>query len=274
MVSRSFVKHGGRAANVSRPTTRMYAVWAWTVSVAALLTASYRAHADPDVEVMQGAAIFQSDCAGCHGRTASGGRGPDLTRGLFRHAHDDGALFRVIAVGIPGSAMPGALAHHSTEDIWRLVRYVRSLVRTGVASTTTGSALAGQQLFHGRGACSTCHRVDGRDTPVGPGLADIGQRRTADALRTALLRPNPEAPPAWWFLRVTTASGIVHRGRRMDEDTFSVRLIDERGTLWSFQRAAVRSIESLKASTMLDSTTGLTPAEVDDLVAYLGTLAR
>jgi cytochrome c oxidase cbb3-type subunit 3 len=242
--------------------------------VAAHLTAAYRARAASDADVMQGAAIFQSDCAGCHGRTASGGRGPDLTRGLFRHADDDGALFRVIAVGIPGSAMPGALANHSTEDIWRLVRYVRSLSRTDVAPPTTGNPLAGQQLFHGRGACSTCHRVDGRDTPVGPSLGDIGRQRTADALRAALLEPNPEAPPAWWFLRVTTANGIVHRGRRMDEDTFSVRLMDERGTLWSFQRAGVRSIERVKTSTMLDCTSVLAPAEVDDLVAYLVTLAR
>ena len=49
-------------------------------------------------------------------------------------------------------------------------------------------------------------------------------------------------------VRVTTVDGTVHSGRRMDEDTFSVRLLDDRGTLRSFERSAVRSIERVTAS--------------------------
>jgi mono/diheme cytochrome c family protein len=104
-----------------------------------------------------------------------------LTRGPFRRAVDDGALFRVIATGIPGSAMPGALASHSTEDVWQLVRYVRSLARTTVAPATAGNPVLGRQLFDARGGCSACHSVDGRATPSGPGLGDIGRPLPAAA---------------------------------------------------------------------------------------------
>src|SRR5215471_273499 len=78
-------------------------------------------------DVSDGASLFKAECASCHGRRATGGLGPDLTRGIFRTAVDDEAMFRVIAGGIPGSRMPGALGRHSADDVWQLVGYVRSL---------------------------------------------------------------------------------------------------------------------------------------------------
>jgi mono/diheme cytochrome c family protein len=168
-------------------------------------------------DIGSGAAMFDAECASCHGRRATGGLGPDLTRGTFRIAVDDDALFRVIATGIPGSRMPGALGRHSAEDVWQLVGYVRSL------SPSTGTAPA---------------RDDNRarqPAPVEPSPRMVG---TSGVL----------APDTNQTVRVTTADGTVHSGRRMDEDTFSVRLLDDRGTLRSFERSAIRSIERVAAS--------------------------
>jgi putative heme-binding domain-containing protein len=225
-------------------------------------------------DLSAGADLFRSDCAGCHGRDATGARGPDLTRGTFRHAGDDASLFRVIARGIPGSPMPGALSLHSEPAVWQLVAYIRSLSHAPDTSNLEGAAAAGKHLFEQSGRCLTCHLVDGRGACLGPDLSGIGLARTKSALRLSLVRPSPEVDPAWWSVRLVDATGRVFQGRRMDEDTYSVRLLDARGQLRSFERATVRSIERIEASTMPGYGTTLTRTEIDDLVAYLSTLTR
>ena len=181
-------------------------------------------------DIGTGAALFDAECASCHGRRATGGLGPDLTRGTFRIAVDDDALFRVIASGIPGSRMPGALGRHSAEDVWQLVGYVRSLSpSTGTASPRTDS--------------------------------DTAEPAPAEPLR-AVGTTGATAPDTNQTIRITTADGMVHSGRRMDEDTFSVRLLDDRGTLRSFERSAIRSIERVAASIPPRDAT-----ENDDIVA-------
>lgn len=225
-------------------------------------------------DILEGAKLFRSECAVCHGKDGTGARGPDLTRGTFRHGGDDAALFRVIAMGIPGSPMPGALSVHSAPAVWQLVAYVRSLNRAADAPESGRNPAAGKRLFEDRGRCLTCHLVDGRGAVLGPDLSDVGRERTKSSLRLSLIQPSAEVDPAWWSVRVVDATGTVHTGRRMDEDTYFVRLLDERGQLRTFERAAMRSIESIKTSTMPGYETELTPVEIDDLVAYLATLRR
>jgi cytochrome c oxidase cbb3-type subunit III len=225
-------------------------------------------------DVAAGADLFRSSCAGCHGRDATGARGPDLTRGAFRHGSDDAALFRIIAMGIPGSPMPGALSLHSEPAVWQLVAYVRSLNRAPDASIVVGDAAAGRSLFEQRGRCLTCHLVDGRGACLGPDLSGIGRGRSTSSLRLALVRPNANVDPAWWSVRLVDATGRVHQGRRMNEDTYSVRLLDAGGRLRTFDRAAVRALSRIETSTMPDYASELTRTEIDDLVAYLSTLTR
>ena len=181
-------------------------------------------------DIGSGAAMFDAECASCHGRRATGGLGPDLTRGTFRIAVDDDALFRVIASGIPGSRMPGALGRHSAEDVWQLVGYVRSLSpATRTAPTPTDSGARQRAPVETPRAVGT----------TGVVAADTNQ-----------------------IVRVTTVDGTVHSGRRMDEDMFSVRLLDDRGTLRSFERSAIRTIERVAASIPRRDAT-----EIDDVLA-------
>src|SRR5579864_1452220 len=47
---------------------------------------------------------FRINCALCHGLGArGGGRGPDLTRAVKKHTHNDAEMFQVISNGIPGT---------------------------------------------------------------------------------------------------------------------------------------------------------------------------
>ena len=76
-------------------------------------------------DIQLGRRLFELDCASCHGGDARGGRGPDLTRGTFRHATNDEQLFQVVRFGIPGTEMPSRA--RTDPRAWRVVAYLRSL---------------------------------------------------------------------------------------------------------------------------------------------------
>src|SRR5436190_20007727 len=63
---------------------------------------------------------FRILCAPCHGISAAGGRGPDLT---IVSGHTDRDLYGVIARGVLGSEMPAYEDRIDADGIWRLVSY-------------------------------------------------------------------------------------------------------------------------------------------------------
>ena len=85
--------------------------------------------------ITAGAALYQANCAGCHGPRGAGD-GPD-GRGLPRSPadlraphtaqHTAGDLFWWISHGIPGSGMPGFGSRLSEEERWELINYLRAL---------------------------------------------------------------------------------------------------------------------------------------------------
>src|SRR5258708_1160501 len=68
-----------------------------------------------------GAKIFRSPCADCHGLRGEGGKGPNLTTGVFFHGSSDLELFHNITEGIAGTAMQGVF--FSDGQVWQLVAY-------------------------------------------------------------------------------------------------------------------------------------------------------
>ena len=74
-------------------------------------------------------------------------------------------------------------------------------------------------------------------------------------------------------MRITRDDGSVIEGLRMSEDTFTIRIIDEDETLWSFSKGQIRSFERIKDTTMPTADT-LSAGQVDDLVAYLFSLRK
>ena len=75
-------------------------------------------------DVAAGAKIFRLHCAECHGLHGEGGRGPNLTTGVYYHGAADANLFNNITDGIPGTAMPGVF--FSSDQVWQVVSYVRN----------------------------------------------------------------------------------------------------------------------------------------------------
>jgi len=78
-------------------------------------------------DAASGAKIYRSSCAPCHGIDGTGGAGPDLTPGEFRHGVTDWALFNTVRRGIPGTKMEGQDLPY--QSVWQVVTFVRSLIR-------------------------------------------------------------------------------------------------------------------------------------------------
>src|SRR5438093_6970812 len=115
---------------------------------------------DPQA-VEAGRGAFRIYCSPCHGIRAEGGRGPDLTRGVYSEGDRDADLFAVISSGVPGTEMPSFSLGLGDENTWRVISYIRSVTRHD-AEKATGDAASGEKLFWGKGGCGGCHRVGAR----------------------------------------------------------------------------------------------------------------
>lgn len=74
------------------------------------------------------------------------------------------------------------------------------------------------------------------------------------------------------YVRAVTRDGKTVTGRRLNEDTYTVQLIDTNERLVSFLKADLREYAVLKTSAMPSYKDRLTAEELDDVVAYLRTL--
>ena len=216
-------------------------------------------------EVDQGRQAFEANCAVCHGMDASGGRGPNLRRAHIQRAPDEASLCDLIESGIPPEMPAGAFL--TDVEVRSLVAYVRSLGQSAAAAVT-GDTVRGEQVFAANG-CSACHILAGRGTAIGPELTDLGDRRSAAYVREVLLDPASRLPAEFLMVRVTTLSGQVAEGIRVNEDNYSIQLRDTSGSLRSFEKAELRSQERLKGQTPMPSFKNLPSADVQDLLAYL-----
>ena len=223
------------------------------------------------VDQLMGQRTFRAQCGRCHGRDARGNDesgSPDLT-GIL-DANTEQALFSVIRDGIRGTAMIGINRRSSDQMVWQIVTYLNSFSIDPSAYNLAGNVGRGRQLYNANG-CASCHRVEGDGGRHGPDLTTIGERLDPAELRTSLTDPNETVIPRWWTMRVTRQDGSVIEGRRMDEDTFTVRLLDVDENLWHFVKSDLRLTEPIRASTM-PAADDLTGGELDDLVAYLFSL--
>ena len=264
------------------PVRRLRAVVAPVFLTSVFLTTSPAAtHAQEATEnpftsrldIRMGERLFRQQCGRCHGRDAQGGElGPDLTSG-FRNASTDAGLFTVVREGLPNTEMIGISRSTTDQSVWMVVSYLNSLNDTADIELP-GNATAGMRTFNGKGGCASCHMVNGQGGRRGPDLTRVGNRREPDELASDLRTPDEDVAPRWWTVRVTRENGSVVQGLRMNEDTFTLRLMDEQDNLWSFSKGRIRSYERIETSTMPSVEGLLTASEVDDLVAYLFSLRQ
>lgn len=72
-----------------------------------------------------GRALFESNCAACHGLDASGGLGPNLNNNAFVNSQSDSDLIQFILNGRPGTAMNGFQGILYEDDLVNLIKLLR-----------------------------------------------------------------------------------------------------------------------------------------------------
>jgi cytochrome c oxidase cbb3-type subunit III len=144
--------------------------------------------------------------------------------------------------------------------------------RGGGTAATTGHAASGKALFEGKGACATCHRVGASGPRVAPDLTEIGTFRQPTELHQKLIDPNAVVRSANRFVEATTKRGVKISGRLLNQDTFTIQLLDANERLVSLSRSDLQDFVFVKNSPMPSYRDKLTQAELDDVVAYLVSL--
>jgi cytochrome c oxidase cbb3-type subunit III len=229
---------------------------------------------------------FRINCALCHGLGArGGGRGPDLTRAQKKHAHSDAELFEVISNGIPGTAMPangtnGQGVGMTDEEIWQIITYIRS-VEVKAPSRPIGNPAHGKELFYGDANCSLCHMIAGKGGRLGPELTGVGASRTRDSIIDSVRNPSrrlawglaeatKEFPQEYETITVVTADGKEIKGVALNEDNFSVQMMDSSEQIYLLDKDKLRSFKKSRESMMPVFTPEvLTDKDLDDIVEYL-----
>ena len=223
---------------------------------------------DSEQDVQKGNVLFQTHCSYCHGTYGAGGRGADLTTGIYRFGGSDAELFRTIRNGIPGSEMGPPRV--DDDDLWRIIGFVKKL---GLAppEELPGDAAQGKQAYLASG-CNSCHSINGEGGTLGPDLSDVGRRRGLSHLQESLLKPEADLPTNYRGTRLVTMAGETIAGIRLNEDDYSIQIRDTNGNPRSFVKDKLQRIQRDDPSLMPAYGSTLSEQQIKDLISYLATL--
>lgn len=273
-------------------TARIFVVLVVACSAAALFaqqpdTVRNPLATDPTA-ALGGEQVYRGTCQSCHGPAGQGDRergGPALSAPALARGNEDAELFRNIRNGIPGTQMP-SFQRLSDEQIWRVITYIRTLQGNIAADPASfepveGNPAAGEALFFGKAACSTCHEVNARGGVTAPDLSTAGRLAPA-VLRRKIMAPDEPIPPppgarggggavpAPVTIVARRPDGREIRGVRRNEDLYSLQMVDATGQLHLLDKLKLASVTVEPRSLMpSDYATRLTPEEITNLVAYL-----
>jgi putative heme-binding domain-containing protein len=141
----------------------------------------------------------------------------------------------------------------------------------GTRAVALGDPRTGEALFEQKG-CLGCHRVRGRGSLFSVDLSEIGAIRSAEALQRALTDATELVTPQRRFVRAVASDGRVISGRRLNEDTFTVQILDNEGRLVSLVKSQLREYTTSRRSPRPAAKDKLTDEERAHLTAYLAAL--
>jgi len=163
-------------------------------------------------EILEFGTLYAEDCAGCHGAEGRGGAAIALANPVYLAIAGDAAIRRVIANGVPGTAMPafaesagGMLTDAQIDVITKGIRSRWS--RRGIldaanppsyAAKSTGDAMRGEAAY--KTYCESCHGPGGRGGVKGSSVTDDSFLGLVSdqGLRTIVITGRPElGAPDW-----------------------------------------------------------------------------
>jgi len=158
------------------------------------------------------------------------------------------------------------------------VFYATAVILAGQQQPGNASAIAaGEALFFGKAGCAGCHEVNGRGGVTGPDLSAAGTK-SAEELSAKIRNPNNSTPAAGGRGGPLTVTAKMRDGReiqgvRRNEDTFTLQMVDASGQLHLLDKTTLAEIRNENRSLMpADYTSRLSAEEIQNLIAYLGTL--
>jgi len=221
-------------------------------------------------DLAEGRRLYRTNCGVCHGMEGRSGRGARLAVREHRHGNSDAELFRIIQNGIPGTEMPGLWLDE--DSVWKIILVVREFEKdAGVAcAAEPGDPAAGKELYFGAGGCRACHTIGQEGGRIGPDLSYIGFNYSRNQLRIALRDPSRDVGPRYRTVQVAGSHGMS-QGVLLNEDAYSVHLMEHSGRLRSFLKDEVDSVRK-PGGTLMPAYGHFNSAEMDDILAFLCTL--
>jgi putative heme-binding domain-containing protein len=219
-------------------------------------------------QIQAGYRLYVGQCQICHGNNGDNIAGVNLSRQQFKTVRSDDDIRRMITTGNPAGMPPFALKPEELDD---LVAFVRSGLDQDGVTFRLGDAERGNAVYDNAG-CVQCHRVAGQGARTAPDLTDIGFIRRPGQIMASLTNPNKATQPINRPVTIVTKDGRTIKGRRYDEDTFSLRLIDSQERVLSIQKSDISRYDVGMTSDMPSYRDKLTDGEISDLLAYLVSL--
>lgn len=243
------------------------------LAIAVLSCASFSGLAqDRDVQRSsnQGAQLYETNCAVCHGGDGSGAKSESIITPNFI-TMSDAELTKSLHDGTAGGMPP--YASLGDANIAALVRYMRKLQGqsdTTAATPVKGDPIAGRVLYFGKARCSSCHMVQGEGGFIATDLTVYSRGHAPDAIRQVILTPYTNLIPASRVVEVQTKAGTKLSGVIRHENNFNIDLQTEDGQYHSLVRSDLADVHYTGHSLMPnDYGTKLTPAELDNIVSFL-----
>jgi putative heme-binding domain-containing protein len=221
-------------------------------------------------DIVYGALLYSSNCINCHGENGDLLPQINLRSGRFPNSPSDRDMGTNIRNGLPGTAM--IPTEYAESEITALVAFVRNIGTFDPNSILVGDSTRGESLYTGKGDCDSCHRIRGQGPRAAPDLSNIGAIRTAAQLERTLLGTEGGLIPINRPVRLVMPDGSVVNGRRLNEDRYTVQIVDERERLLSIDKAGLREYTVLTASEMPAYGELFSEDELADVMAYLLTL--
>lgn len=236
----------------------------------------------------QGKALFQQNCAVCHGANLTGGRGPDLIRSdLTRQDKNGNLIAPVIMQGRPEKGMP-AFSQLGQSEIDDIVAYIHSQIvvfdlHTRIpggypndipaSQLATGSAEAGKAFFFGAGHCSECHSPTGDLAHIAsryPDPTDLEQRFIDPSGNLVFGASNPKTVVT---ATVTLKDGKTLEGPLLQNGDGYLSIHGPDGWTHTWPLSDVTSVvEHNPTQAHIDMIPKWTNKEMHDMFTYLETL--
>jgi putative heme-binding domain-containing protein len=237
------------------------------LAAAAAGTAQVQDHQYSASEIQAGSRLYATQCQQCHGQMGDQISGINLRRGQFRRVASDDDIRRIVTNGVAEVGMPPF--KFQPAELNSIVAFIRAGFDPGGTAVKIGDAQRGRTVYEGKGQCASCHRVNGVGSRTAPDLSDIGSARQPAALHRSLITPTSGMWPINRPVRIVMRDGRTIQGRRLNEDTFTIQLIDQNERLIAVEKADIKEYEKAKQSTMPSVAGKLNGDEIADLIAYL-----